>query len=171
MTKTGTWQYHVLNEQNDKTHIIQSIHPPTDKEMPMPITTRQKQLVQESFAKVVPIAGVAGDIFYKTLFEYAPEVKPLFKSDIKDQGRKLVTTLAVAIKDLDDLDKLVPVLQKLAEKHVDYGVKAEHFTPVGNALLSTLKQGLGDDFTPEVRQAWVEVFRVVANTMKAHSFS
>lgn len=137
----------------------------------MAISTKQKQLVQESFAKVVPIAGVAGDIFYKTLFEYAPELKPLFKSDIKDQSKKLLTTLGVAVKGLDDLDKLVPVLHKLAERHVDYGVKAEHFTPVGNALLSTLKQGLGDDFTPEVRQAWVDVFRVVATTMKAHSFS
>ena len=137
----------------------------------MPISTKQKQLVQESFAKVIPIAAVAGDIFYKTLFEYAPELKPLFKSDLKDQSKKLVTTLALAVKGLDDLDKLVPVLHQLAERHVDYGVKAEHFTPVGNALLSTLKQGLGDDFTPEVRQAWVETFRVVATTMKEHSFS
>ena len=137
----------------------------------MPISTKQKQLVQESFLKVIPIAGVAGDIFYKTLFEYSPELKPLFKSDLKSQGKKLLTTLALAVKGLDDMDKLVPVLQQLAERHVDYGVKAEHFTPVGNALLSTLKQGLGDDFTPEVRQAWVDVFRVVATTMKQHSFS
>lgn len=137
----------------------------------MPISTKQKQLVQESFAKVIPIAAVAGDIFYKTLFEYAPELKPLFKSDLKTQSKKLVTTLALAVKGLDDIDKLVPILHQLAERHVDYGVKAEHFTPVGNALLSTLKQGLGDDFTPEVRQAWVETFRVVATTMKEHSFS
>ncbi|WP_341874715.1 globin domain-containing protein [Pseudoalteromonas xiamenensis] len=54
---------------------------------------------------------------------------------------------------------------------MDYGVKASHFTPVGNALLYTLKQGLGEKWNPELRQAWVDTFRVVATVMKAHSFS
>ncbi|MBV1922099.1 MAG: hypothetical protein KUG73_15580 [Pseudomonadales bacterium] len=136
----------------------------------MPITKRQITLVQNSFAKVEPIAEQAADIFYTTLFEYDPSLKPLFKSDIKAQGRKLMATLKVATTGLDDLDSLVPVLHKLAERHVNYGVKAADFTPVGNALLHTLQTGLGDAFTDEVRQAWVDVFRLVATTMKDHSF-
>jgi len=136
----------------------------------MAITLRQKQLVQESFKKVIPISEVAADIFYTKLFEYAPEVKPLFKGDIKEQGKMLMATLRVAVKGLDDLDSLVPILHRIAEKHVDYGVKAEHFSPVGNALLFALKQGLGNDFTPELRQAWVDTFRLIATTMKSHSF-
>jgi len=137
----------------------------------MAITLRQKMLVQNSFKKVEPIAEIAAGIFYSKLFEYAPEVKPLFKGNLKEQGKKLMTMLGMAVKGLDDLNKLVPVLQRLAEKHVDYGVKAEHFTPVGNALLFALKQGLGDEFTKETRQAWVDTFRIVATTMKDHSFS
>ncbi|PHS18600.1 MAG: hemin receptor [Kangiella sp.] len=136
----------------------------------MSITLRQKQLVQSSFNKVVPIAEKAADIFYKKLFEYAPEVKPLFKGNLKEQGKKLMTMLGMAVKGLDDLNKLVPVLQRLADNHVQYGVKAEHFTPVGNALLYTLRVGLGDDFTHETRQAWVDTFRIVASTMKEHAF-
>ena len=137
----------------------------------MPITKQQITLVQNSFAKVEPIAEQAADIFYSTLFEYDPSLKPLFKSDIKAQGRKLMATLKVATAGLNDLDSLVPVLHKLAERHVNYGVKAADFTPVGNALLHTLQTGLGDEFTAEVRQAWVDVFRLIATTMKDHSFS
>ena len=137
----------------------------------MPITQRQITLVQTSFAKVEPIAEQAADIFYTKLFEYDPKLKPLFKSDIKAQGRKLMATLKVATAGLNDLDTLVPVLHQLAERHVNYGVKAADFTPVGNALLYALEQGLGNQFTTEVRQAWVDVFRLIATTMKDHSFS
>ena len=137
----------------------------------MPVTQRQITLVQNSFGKVEPIAEQAADIFYTKLFEYDPKLKPLFKSDIKAQGRKLMATLKVATAGLNDLDTLVPVLHQLAERHVNYGVKAADFTPVGNALLYALHQGLGDQFTDEVRQAWVEVFRLVSTTMKDHSFS
>ncbi|MBK8188240.1 MAG: hemin receptor [Cellvibrio sp.] len=136
----------------------------------MAITSRQKQLVQESFKKVEPIAETAAEIFYKTLFEYDPNLKKLFKTGLKEQGKKLMSTLKVAIKGLDDLNALVPVLQQLADRHVQYGVKPEDYTPVGNALLHTLKVGLGDDWTPELRQAWVETFRTVATVMKEHSY-
>ncbi|KZN39687.1 hypothetical protein N474_15265 [Pseudoalteromonas luteoviolacea CPMOR-2] len=136
----------------------------------MSITARQKQLVQDSFTKVEPIAEQAAEIFYNTLFHYDPSLKALFKSSMKSQGQKLMATLKVAVRSLDDLDSLVPVLQKLAERHVNYGVKASHFTPVGNALLYTLKKGLGDDWNPELRQAWVDVIRLVATVMKSHAF-
>lgn len=137
----------------------------------MSITPRQKQLVQESFARVEPIAEQAAEIFYQTLFEFDPSLRRLFKNDIKSQGKKLMMTLKVAVKGLDNLEGLVPVLHQLAERHVDYGVKAEHFTPVGNALLYTLKVGLGEHWNPEVRKAWVDTFRLVATVMKQHSFS
>ncbi|OUS27668.1 hemin receptor [Gammaproteobacteria bacterium 45_16_T64] len=137
----------------------------------MSLTAHQIRIVQESFTKVEPIAEKAADIFYTTLFEYDPTLRPLFKANLKDQGKKLMSTLKVAVNGLNDLDKLVPVLQGLAERHVKYGVKAKDFTPVGNALLHTLKTGLGPAFTPELREAWVTVIHIVANTMKAHSFS
>jgi len=132
----------------------------------MPISARQKQLVQASFLKVEPIAEQAAQIFYQTLFEYDPGLRPLFKNNLRDQGKKLMATLKVAIKGLDDLDSLIPVLRQLAERHVNYGVKAEDYTPVGNALLHTLKVGLGDAWNPDLRAAWVETVRTVASVMK-----
>jgi len=132
----------------------------------MAITEQQKQLVQQSFTKVEPIAEQAAEIFYNKLFEYDPSLKPLFKTDIKSQGQKLMATLKVAVKGLDDLDSLVPVLQQLSQRHKDYGVHIDDFTPVGNALLFTLKAGLGDGFTAETREAWIQVYRTVAMVMR-----
>ena len=133
----------------------------------MALTAREVELIQSSFAKVEPIEDTAAAIFYKTLFQYDPNLKPLFKGDMKQQGRKLMTTLKLAVAGLDDLSALVPVLEQLAERHVGYGVRPGDYTTVGNALLSTLAEGLGDEFTPETRAAWVAVFRVISSTMKA----
>ncbi len=136
----------------------------------MAITQRQKQLVIDSFKKVEPISEVAADIFYKKLFGYDPTLKPLFKSDIKSQGKKLMAALKLAVNTLDNLDALVPVLQKMAVKHVDYGVKVEDYTPVGNALINTLKAGLGADFTPELKTAWIDIYQVMADVMRQAAY-
>ncbi|MBE9609974.1 globin family protein [Chitinilyticum piscinae] len=136
----------------------------------MSISPRQIELIRHSFHQVEPIADKAAVIFYNKLFEYAPEVRPLFKRPIPEQGKMLMGALKAAVNGLNDLDKLVPVLQSIAAKHVQYGVKPEHYTPVGNALLYTLKTGLGEQWTPELRQAWVDVYRLMAHTMKRHAY-
>lgn len=136
------------------------------KDTGAPITPKQKELVQSTFAQVAPIAEQAAEIFYTKLFELAPEVKPLFKGSIKDQGRKLMTMLAAAVKGLDDLGALVPVVQDLGKRHVKYGVKDEHYDTVAAALLYTLETGLGDSWNDEVKEAWVAVYTVLATTMK-----
>ncbi|WP_394390894.1 globin family protein [Shewanella woodyi] len=132
----------------------------------MALTQRQIQLVQHSFSLVEPISEQAADLFYDSLFKIDPSLKPLFRNNIKVQGRKLVAMLKAAVDGLDDLNALVPVLQQLAQRHNAYGVKKSHFTPVGNALLYTLKTGLGSEYTDEVRQAWIIVIHIVADTMK-----
>ena len=130
------------------------------------MTPEQKILVQQSFARVAPIADQAAALFYGRLFELDPSVKPLFKTDLESQGRKLMQVLAMAVSGLDDLDALVPVVQTLGRKHVAYGVTDEHYDTVGSALLWTLEQGLGEGFTPEVKAAWTDVYSIIATTMK-----
>jgi hemoglobin-like flavoprotein len=136
----------------------------------MAITEKQKHLVQDSFTKVEPIADQAAAIFYAQLFVYDPALKPLFKRDLKEQGKMLMSALKLAVKSLDDLGALVPVLEKMAVKHVEYGVKVDDYTPVGNALIHTLKTGLGDAFTPELKQAWIEVYRTIADVMRGKAY-
>lgn len=132
-----------------------------------PISLQHKRLVQETFALVEPIAETAAELFYNRLFELDPSLRDLFSGDMKEQGRKLMSTLKLAVKGLDNLDKLVPVLQKLGRAHSGYGVQAPHYVTVAEALLWTLEQGLGEAFTPEVKDAWTNVYSLLAETMIA----
>ncbi len=84
---------------------------------------------------------------------------------MKEQGRKLMSTLKVAVKGLDDLAKPVPVVEKLGRDHAGFGVQPVHYATVADALLWTLEQGLGDGFTPDVRDAWSSVYFLLAETM------
>lgn len=125
-------------------------------------------LVQESFEKVKPIAGTAAEIFYSKLFELDPALKPLFPTGeeaMKTQGNKLMTMLAAAVAGLSNLEALVPVLQNLGKRHVEYKVVPSHYNTVGAALLGTLSVGLGDDFTPEVKEAWTSVYTTMSTVM------
>jgi methyl-accepting chemotaxis protein len=133
------------------------------------LTEEQKKLVQDSWAKVEPIAPVAADLFYSRLFELDPSLKPLFKGNLEDQGAKLMKTLNVAVGSLNDLDGLAPVLQDLGKRHKGYGVLPLHYDTVAVALLDTLSKGLGAGFTPPVKDAWVAVYGIVSSTMIAAS--
>jgi hemoglobin-like flavoprotein len=126
----------------------------------------QKKLVQQTWASVVPIADQAAAIFYGKLFEADPSLRPLFKGDIEEQGKKLMKMIGMAVGGLDRLNELVPVVQALGKRHVGYGVKDSHYDTVAGALLGTLSAGLGPAFTPEVKEAWTTVYTVLATTMK-----
>jgi len=130
------------------------------------MTPEQVSLVQNSFEKVRPIAVTAAQLFYDRLFEIAPEVQPLFTGDIKEQGRKLMTMLATAVASLDKIDQILPAVQELGRRHGTYGVRDEHYGLVGEALLWTLERGLGNDFTPDVKDAWAVVYGTLAQTMQ-----
>ena len=131
------------------------------------MTPKQVELVQTSFAKVVPIADVAAEIFYNRLFEIDPSLRSMFRSDMKQQGKKLMDSLKMVVGNLRNLDRIVPGVQAMAVRHVSYGVKDDHYAIVGTALLDTLQAGLGDAFTEEVREAWFKAYTILADTMKA----
>ena len=130
------------------------------------MTPEKIELVKSSWAKVAPIAEQAAELFYGKLFELNPEFKSLFKSDMKEQGRKLMAMLNTAVNSLDKLESIVPAVQDMGRRHVAYGVKDEDYDTVGEALLWTLEQGLGEGFTEDVKEAWVDTYTLVATTMK-----
>ena len=134
------------------------------------MTPEQVKAIQESFTKVMPISEQAAVLFYGRLFEIAPAVKPLFRGDMKEQGRKLMATLAVVVNGLGNLDAVLPAASALAKRHVDYGVKPEHYAPVGAALLWTLECGLGAQWTPELAAAWGEAYTVLSDFMIGEAY-
>src|SRR5436853_7044498 len=106
-------------------------------------------MVQKSFEKVALISDVAAELFYKRLFELDPGLEKLFKNDMKEQGRKLMKMIGMAVIGLDTPDALIPIVRDLGRRHLDYGVCNKDYETVGTALLWTLEKGLGSDFTPE----------------------
>src|ERR1043166_4752670 len=123
------------------------------------MTLNEKNLVQQSFAQVAPIAEAAAGMFYGRLFELDPALKPMFRGDMREQGRKLMQTLSVAVKGLDYLHEILPAVQAMGRRHAGYGVRDEHYDTVASALLWTLEQWLGAGFTAEVKAAWVSVYK------------
>jgi hemoglobin-like flavoprotein len=130
------------------------------------VTMAQKTLVQKSFATIAPIADDAAALFYRRLFEIDPSLQQMFRGDMAEQRKKLMQMLTAAVKGLDRLDQLVPVVQELGRRHAAYGVTDAHYGTVGTALLWTLEKGLGEAFTPEVEEAWAAVYGLLATTMR-----
>jgi nitric oxide dioxygenase len=129
------------------------------------ITTEQIDLVQTSFQQVLPIAETAGELLYGRIFHLAPEARALFEDDIRPQVRRLMAAIKVAVDGLGHLDDVAPFLSQLGARHLRYGVRPEHFEVVPEALVWTLEQGLGDAFTPAVRDAWLAAWNVIADAM------
>ncbi len=130
------------------------------------MTPEARALVRDSFAKVVPIAPRAAAMFYDRLFALDPSLKPLFKTDMAEQGKKLMAMIGTAVANLDRLDAIIPAVQDLGRRHAGYGVPPESYDTVAAALLWTLEQGLGNAFTPAVKAAWTEAYTVLATVMK-----
>jgi hemoglobin-like flavoprotein len=134
------------------------------------MTPDQINAIQESFAKVVPISEQAAMLFYDRLFEIAPGLKPLFRGDMTEQGRKLMATLGVVVNGLANLESVLPAASALAKRHVDYGVEAADYAPVGAALLWTLERGLGEQWTPPLAAAWTEAYTILSDFMIAEAY-
>ena len=132
--------------------------------------SRSVSLVRQSFETVAGLGEKVAEIFYGELFEIDPSLKKMFKGDMAEQRRKLLAALALVVRSLHAPEKIIEPVKALAVKHVGYGVEPVHYTYVGNALLRTLKKGLGEKFTPELREAWVEAYATLADIMKEAAY-
>lgn len=127
-------------------------------------------LVKQTFEKTVPLGDKVAEIFYEELFAIDPDLRGLFKGDMREQGGKLLTALAMVVRNLDRTDVIVPAAENLAVRHLDYGVTSEHYPLVGDALMRTLQKGLGPEFTPDVRQAWTAAYQLLSDVMRAAAY-
>lgn len=132
------------------------------------MTPDQVRIVKETWGAVKPISAEAAALFYGRLFATDPSTQPLFaKADMQEQGKKLMATIGFCVASLDRLPEIVPQVQALGMRHVDYRVRPEHYASVGAALLWTLEQGLGDKFTADAKEAWTLVYTTLAEVMQA----
>ena len=130
------------------------------------MTPEQIKLVQSSFDIVKTNAEQAAQLFYNRLFDLNPNLRSMFNGSMVEQGRKLMSVLATAVASLNNLEKIVPVVQDLGKRHHHYGVTHQDYDTVGQALIWTLEQGLGDKFDSATKAAWLEVYGILSGVMK-----
>ena len=130
------------------------------------MNSQQIEIVQRTFAMAAPMADEVADRFYRRLFELDPMLRPMFRSDIKQQGQKLMAVLALAVRGLSKPETIVDAVQRLGQRHAGYGVQAQHYATVGEALLSTLAEVFGPAFTDEVQAAWTAAYTLLATIMQ-----
>lgn len=135
------------------------------------MTPDQIALIRSNWSAVAPISDTAAQLFYGRLFELDPTLRPLFKGDMAEQGRKLMAMLGTVVGRLDQLGEILPAVQSLGRRHAGYGVQDAHYGTVAQALLWTLEQGLGPAFTPPAREAWTQAYTVLAGAMQAAAAS
>lgn len=130
------------------------------------MTQAQIVLVQKTWKMLRGVDPLLiGDTFYSKLFADHPFLQKMFRSDKKEQYRKLVDMLTVIVTRLEHLDELSQDIRAMALRHEQYGVKPVHYKWVGSALLWTLEQALGNDWTPAVREAWTSCYHTLSATM------
>ena len=127
----------------------------------------QQELVQTTFARLAVMPEVAGALFYERLFDANPSFRPLFKNDMRIQGVKLMTMLAMVVYNLPQPDQVSIAIRNLAVRHAEYGVKLADYDALREALVWTLEQALGEDLTPAAREAWTVCYDELADEMKA----
>ena len=131
------------------------------------MNTAHQELVQTTFARLAVMPEVTGALFYERLFAKNPGFRPLFKNNMRIQGVKLMTMLAMVVYNLPETDQVSTAIRDLAVRHVEYGVKLDDYDALREALLWTLEQALGEDVTPAVREAWAVCYDELASEMKA----
>lgn len=122
--------------------------------------------VRASFATLAPVAPTMAEVFYENLFRRAPAMRTLFQEDMTVQRGRLIDAIAAALAGLDDPDALAPVLRAMGQRHRAYGASEGDYFSVGAALVDTLADALGEDWTDEVAEAWTRFYVFVARAMK-----
>ena len=132
------------------------------------MTPEQIDLVQDSFRLILPRRAQVAELFYARLFVVEPSVQLLFaNADLEVQGDKLMAALSFVVGALRKPDTMLVTVQALALRHVRYGVVATHYASVGEALIWTIRLGLGAAATPEVLAAWVVAYDLLSRAMLA----
>jgi hemoglobin-like flavoprotein len=131
------------------------------------VNAAQQELVQTTFARLAVMPEVTGALFYERLFAANPSFRPLFKNDMRIQGIKLMTMLTMVVYNLPEPGQVLPAIRDLAARHAEYGVKLADYGAMREALLWTLEQALGEDFTSTVLDAWTVCYDELAGEMKA----
>ena len=133
------------------------------------MTPEQISLVQQSWKKMKPFSQTAGELFFDRLVDLDPELDSQTSLDHVDQIKKLMSSLNLAVNFLEDPVSTELILDMLCQQHVGYGVFESDQENAQQAFCWTLMHGLGNAFTDEVKEAWIEFFNMVSSSTPTSS--
>lgn len=133
----------------------------------MPLSDDQLTLIRQSFDVVRHNLAPSSTFFYDDLFRRAPELRSLFRDDLAGQGMKFMSTLAVIVDNLHKPEALAERYQELGALHARLGITKKMFEPLGEALIATIKDTLGETYTIEIEAAWRVAFADMAAALMA----
>ncbi|MBB4859306.1 nitric oxide dioxygenase [Novosphingobium chloroacetimidivorans] len=138
--------------------------------MSEPLTPATIAIVKATVPALAEHGTAITTAMYARLFQ-DEHIKALFNHANQGESGAQVHALAAAIvayaQNIENLGALVPVVERIAYKHVGYHILPEHYPFVANALLAAIKEVLGDAATDEVLAAWGEAYWFLANILKA----
>lgn len=129
------------------------------------------KIIQGSYAKLADKHQETGDYLYKHLFECCPDVVNIFKVDMKEQSRTLMKMVKTVVEGLNNVDVIMPAIQKMGSRHHDLGITPEQFKYFKESLVFAFGKVLGNDFTPEVKESWSRFYDVLEGLMKGNNYN
>jgi hemoglobin-like flavoprotein len=130
------------------------------------LTEHEMTLIKKSWNRLRTIDPVViGDAFYSKLFFERPALRRMFPVEMDAQYKKLVDMLNTIVMRIENLDELTEEIIAMAKRHEGYGVKQEHYAPVGEALIWTLKVGLASEWNEDLQNAWGKCYGILSNAM------
>ena len=129
------------------------------------MSPEQVDLIRKSFDALWPVRRRFAEAFYSRFFELAPDARRLFPDDMERQQLKLMDMIAAIVGALDKREIFQSVISYTGRQHAQFGVKSSHFVAFGDALIWSLERQFGTAFTPELKGAWIELYRNVQSEM------
>lgn len=130
------------------------------------LTKKEITLIKKSWTSIRKIdPSITGDVFYTKLFYDNPELRKLFPQNMEGQYKKLIEMLSTIVARLEKLTDLKKEIADMGKRHAGYGVKPEHYSMVGRALIWTLQKALGNEWNDELKAAWVNCYAILSGTM------
>lgn len=131
------------------------------------MTSEDILLVQESWLKITPVKHVTAELFYVKLSELDPDLRLLFDDDLQASNRKFVQLIDATVHGLERTDVLMAAVREVGIRNPTFGLNDAHHGTVAAALLWTLAKALRGDFTPTVKAAWIRIFGVLSQELRA----
>lgn len=143
------------------------------------LTDRQVEILEKSWDSLKHDISKVGVITFMNLFQTHPEVQDAFlpfqqlsKEDmehsaiLRSHALRVMGTVEKCIGRIKTPEKLENLMHELGERHTHYNARYDFVDLVGSQFVLAIKPHFDNQWTPEIEDAWVQLFKVMTYHMK-----